>query len=65
MKAEPISLREIRERAERIVFERGGWLQVANRMGLTGETLRRRFAPSAPQSQARETLAALERMGDQ
>ncbi len=54
-----MSMREVRTEAERLVFEAGGWLTVANRMGVTGDSLRRRFMASASVVDARAWLVNL------
>ncbi len=51
-----MSMREVRTEAERLVFEAGGWLTVANRMGMSGDSLRRRFMASANVVDARAWL---------
>ncbi len=54
-----LSMPEVRAEAERLVFEAGGWLVVANRMQMTGDSLRRRFMASASVVDAREWLVNL------
>ncbi len=54
-----MSMSEVRTEAERLVFEAGGWLTVANRMGITGDSLRRRFMASANAADARAWLENL------
>ncbi len=54
-----MSMSEVRAEADRLVFKAGGWLTVANRMGITGDSLRRRFMASANVVDAREWLVNL------
>ncbi len=54
-----MSMPEVRAEAERLVFEAGGWLTVANRMGITGDSLKRRFMASASVTDARAWLENL------
>ncbi len=54
-----LSMSEVRAEAERLVFEAGGWLTVANRLGMTSDSLKRRFMASASVTDAREWLVNL------